>query len=425
MKKIIILILAVFISLIVFIVFLFNANKQDEKVIQIIENEKKENIPPIITEEIGYKELYTIVGCINNYYEFVDTSNSAYYGRDKDGKLVRMYEDDEIKEKVKNLISDDAKTDIDLYDSKYTFIPIDAIKLISGNVDSYALYGILADDNMRYEKDLYYVVNLDNKNSTYSINQLNNEYEDLKDIKVKELKSIKSNNSNKFKYSNLSEELKSLNYFNYIKGLILTKPKIAYTYLDENYQKERFNTYEDFEEYIKRNRDMILKNEMKGFEVNNEGTQIIVKDSFSNYFKFKISGVMNYKVQLDNYIVMFDEEIEKYNQLSNTKKCIYSLKRWINMINSKDYEIAYKYLDETYRTKTFGSLNKFEKYVKNNWPEYIKATIEKYEEMGQYGTVNLKIFDRDKEDEEIVSNNTFIIKLLDSPEFVLSFDTNE
>ena len=136
---------------------------------------------------------------------------------------------------------------------------------------------------------------------------------------------------------------------------------------------------------------------------------------------------MKFKVQLDDYIVMLDEEIEKYNALSVQQKIVNCINRWIKMINSKDYEFAYNYLDKTFSENNFKGVENFEKYVKQKWPEFIDIKCSDYKEVNDVGTMKVKISARGTSNTENnkVIEKTFIVKLLDDNNFVMSFNVNE
>ena len=94
------------------------------------------------------------------------------------------------------------------------------------------------------------------------------------------------------------------------------------------------------------------------------------------------------------------------------------------MINSKDYEFAYNYLDKTFREKNFGSVENFEKYIKQNWPEYINIKCSNYKDVNEVGTIDGKISERGVSEEELskVIDKTFIVKLIDDTDFTMSFN---
>ena len=209
--------------------------------------------------------------------------------------------------------------------------------------------------------------------------------------------------------------------------ILLVNPELAYKYIDEEYKSIRFKNYDNFVKYIQNNRNIILESVVKNYKINGEGTEIYILDQYSNIFKFNIEGIMKFKVQLDDYIVMLDEEIEKYNALSVQQKIVNCINRWIKMINSKDYEFAYNYLDKTFSENNFKGVENFEKYVKQKWPEFIDIKCSDYKEVNDVGTMKVKISARGTSNTENnkVIEKTFIVKLLDDNNFVMSFNVNE
>ena len=426
MKRIKLLILISFFIIIILIscIIIVNKGKQDN----IISKDQKDNenyitVPPGKSTEVGYQEFYTVSSCVGKYIDSINKNNNIYYSNNE-----MEFNNEMFKERIKALLSEKFNGNISIKDEKYNFTAINVIKSFSNkNVDTYVVHGFISNVNMESFEDLYCVVNLDTKNYTFSIEPLNSRYNTIEEIEPEKIDNISKNEYNMFSYEPLSDEKKCTLYFNYIRRLMLVNPELAYTYIDEEYKSIRFKNYDNFVKYIQNNRNIILESVVKNYKINGEGTEIYILDQYSNIFKFNIEGIMKFKVQLDDYIVMLDEEIEKYNALSVQQKIVNCINRWIKMINSKDYEFAYNYLDKTFSENNFKGVENFEKYVKQKWPEFIDIKCSDYKEVNDVGTMKVKISARGTSNTENnkVIEKTFIVKLLDDNNFVMSFNVNE
>lgn len=425
MKKIKIAITIIAIIAIILIVFLIinsnnnnknNNNKQDGPITGMKAHEE--------SKEPGLTEYLTVKNCITKFLNIINKENTSYYTTDKDGNKNVLMSQEDIENIIDSVTSENVTGKIEMLDEKAIFTPIKMAKVISGRVESYIAQGVLGTSNMKYLSEATFIVNLDIQNQTYSIEPIKGNNIDVDSIEITKSKNIEKNKFNSYSYSKIDEQNKCIEYLNNIKQLMLLKPEVAYNYLDDDYKTKRFTNYESFEKYVKNNKKIIKGITLKNYKIGDSGNKILISDQYSNTYKFDIEGTMKYKVQLDNYIVMIDDEVEKYKELSNQQKTAYNVKRWIKMINSKDYEFAYNYLDKTFREKNFGSVENFEKYIKQNWPEYINIKCSNYKDVNEVGTIDGKISERGVSEEELskVIDKTFIVKLIDDTDFTMSFN---
>ena len=95
------------------------------------------------------------------------------------------------------------------------------------------------------------------------------------------------------------------------------------------------------------------------------------------------------------------------------------------MINTKDYTHAYEKLADGFKNNYFQSVDQFKEYVKNNWHNVNKYTINSYKNEG-----NVYIFDvslnsiRELRDDTTI-NKTFNVLLGEGTDFTISFNVNE
>ena len=375
-----------------------------------------------VNKEIDYQTFFTISNCISQYLDVRNMNNSNYYGRDDNGNMVLNVTEDEIQKILKSLLSTNLKKDVPILQEKNIFTLVQAIRIIEANVDSYAVYGFTMNENNEYLKDMYFIVNLDKINNTFSIEELDGNYSDLNQISTNALESIEKNDYNTFSYQDIDEQYRYKKYLAHYKKILLGKPQLAFEYLDENYKNQRFGDYEYFTKYIQENRDIIKTVSPTRYKENNDNNEITIIDQYDNSYTFDITGTMQYKVKLDDYIILSESDIEKYNSYGDSKKVSFNINRWVKMLNSKDYKFAYEYLDKTFRENTFGSVEKFEQYMKEKYPMYYDDIS--YEDRAQEGnlyTVELELTNSKEEFSD--KYMTIIMKLGEGTDFSLSFTT--
>ena len=385
---IIIIVIGIIISLV-----LFNIKKSEENVVKdnlanSIEEEidQEPNTDDLIDEPhlefISYNMYFTISNCVSQYLDTINQNNSSYYNRDG-GKISN----EEIQKMVKSQISTNYKSDIQMLNENNIFTPVKILRKTDGRVQTYVVYGVTANSDLVYINDVYFIVNLDIQNNTYSIEPLsqfvNNNGEDyetkLSNIEVTELESIEKNDYNSFTYQKVDKEFNYKKLFDNMKKLMLVKPEIAYEYLDEDYKAETFGSYSAFEGFVRKNREHLYGITPKSYDDNNEN-KMAIYDQYSNKYEFTILDTMKYSVRIGSYVSLSDEDLKEYNKLKDTDKVKYNIKRWVEMLNSKQYGNAYDCLDETFKQDNYETQEKFEEFIKSkyyDWYDEIKADVEK------------------------------------------------
>lgn len=321
---------------------------------------KLSNLENNIPLEVGYIDYYTVSNCITNYLNMVNISNASYYSRSEDGSFRQTISREEIRNRAKSIVQGD---NIELLEKKVIFIPIQIEKATANQVNSYKVYGVLSLQDMQYVSDMFYIVNLDTVNNTFSIEPLNGNYNNLNEIQVENIEQIEKNDYNQFEYQELTDEYKYKQIFNNMKGLLLAKPEIIYERLEETYKAKRFGSYQEFLNYTRENREQLIGITPDKYKVNDENTQIIIQDQHKNRYKFYIEKPMQYTVRLDNYIVLNEDDIKYYSSLSGEQKVEYNLDRVQKMLKNKDYKFIYEYLDDTFKEENYPSVNDFINFI--------------------------------------------------------------
>lgn len=303
-------------------------------------------------------------------------------------------------------------------------VPLKMYELLGNYKSQYALYGkIKSTNNEQEEKEVYFVINVDKTNNAFTIKPVDKDkYNDVNDIPlVEEDESIEQNKNNVFSYKIMQENEIAQKYFTYYKKLMQEDPETAYNLLDEEYRNKRFGSLEEFKTYVDKNKEEIEGYLAKEYEANEttEGTEYICKDQYQHYYTYDVTAAMQFTVKLDNYTVESEEVKQKYEVANEKRKVQMNADKWILMLNNKDYKAAYEVLDESFRDQYFGTVEKFEEYMRGRFPEYYGLTFSDFsEEAGVYIQKILLTDIRAKQD--FVLPETIIMKLTEDG-FKMSF----
>lgn len=400
-----------------------------------------ENVEGDIGEDINFNEatiepvtdnisFFSVQNCIQGYLNKINLKSSSYYD-DYDKQVVT---NNEIATDIYNLLSKEYIDEnsittsnifnyIDKVEENLIFVPLKMNYTFLQNITKYAVYGFCIDWDNNYVKDLYFIVNVDEENKTYSITPLNTEqYKSINDIKLNRTVTTIDNkdNTNDFILQPITDQYLCQQYFLLQKRLMLSRPEISYSYLDEEYKTKRFGTLDNYLKYISENEAHILKMAIKGYEVKRLGdtAQYMCKDQYENYYLFDVEKVLDYRVFLDIYTVEQENAINAYNEYNNRKKIAYNVNKWVQMVNNKDYQGTYNLLNTTFRNNNWSSSEEFENFIKQNYPSYYEVEYGQYEENGESSvqTITLKDIEGKEENKSV----TLIIKLKDEMNFEMS-----
>ena len=420
-----------------------NIKKEEEK--QFFESHPTILEKKSLNDEVTTNEYYIVKDCINKYYKTVhsightDTNGNVVdneYKQYKASQLLDILNDDFINEYKLN-----SEKIIKLYENNdFDSFTINNIysEEQSNNTSLYVIYGkqINLSENISEKSGLIVLVNY--SNNTYSIipydymNKLGyGDKSSLDNYKGLAFKEKKESNNNVIELKTLSEIEIAQDIFKEFKLYSKYDAEFAYDLLEEEYKKERFENVSSGAEYLSKKICNLLGYKLEKMSTDESDpyyTRYVCLDNNGNYFIIKKDDqLMKYSIILDIYTIPVKEVTEKYNNSNNAQKTAINIEKFKQMINLKDYNSAYNVLDETFRNNNFGSVEKFEKYIKQNWPEYISIKCSNYNEVNDVGTMDIKITERGVYEEELnrVIEKTFIVKLLDDNNFVMSFNVDE
>lgn len=113
-----------------------------------------------------------------------------------------------------------------------------------------------------------------------------------------------------------------------------------------------------------------------------------------------------------------DSNIDKLEQMSEKERIIFYFSKYIENVENGKYEVAYNMLYDEFKNTYFNSIEKFENYIKNKYPEIISIDYESFRREGEYYIISTKILDISTEES---FNQKFILREYDYDDFKLSF----
>lgn len=306
-----------------------------------------------------------------------------------------------------------------------SFVAEDMNILNEDRLASFAVKGYVTDAESNDTKEVYLIFRVDTENDTCSMQELDNIYDNVNQVDLStNIKEIVDDGENGFEYTTISSENMCRIYLQHFTNLELNDPEKAYNLIDDQYKKERFPTFDKYQEYLKECSDSIRESVLAKYSVNyNEDyTEYILVDNYDNSYTVRETSVMNYTIKLDNYTIKVDNYEEEYSKLSEENKVQSNVYIFLQMINTKDYEHAYELLDTTFKNNNFDTLDKFKEYVRQN---FFSHNFNSVSEMdidveGDYYiyTTTLR---NNSGSAAYTKGLTVIMKLLQGTDFVMSF----
>lgn len=362
----------------------------------------------ILAEVEDYKQYFTVTNIIATYYGYIGERNEdAVKSILDNGYFGEHTIQDELKkvESIEPIFYTD-KMYVQTNDVQYIYY-------VHGNLKNYL--------NDIQSKEIYLEVYLDNSSNSFDILPIDaNKYENAVSGKeLSTLKEIKSNEYNAFSYVMVSDMTKATTIFNNYKQIISSDIEKAYDMLDEEYREKKFGSIEGYKEFL--NSKQLTYSILKEYNVTEKKdyAQYSCIDQNGNQYIFKETGVMEYTVLLDNYTIVNDEFIQKYNNLSEQQKVALNIEKFIQAINDKSYHYAYNCLADSFKNNYFKEEMDFETYAKENFYADNNVTYNSFEKQGELYTYSVILTDKETGAQK---NKTFIMQLKEGTDFVLSFD---
>ena len=380
-------------------------------------------------------EYMGVRNSIRKYINTIDFSNINYYIYDNDkNEYIMNVTEDEISKNAYDLLSTEfikknSVKDVEVFKyinkiEKSNLLTIAEMKKMRNEerIKSIAANVVLQDpENLRANQIFYIIVNIDNKNETYSVEPLN--VKSMDEVKISnEIVEIQANENNGFEYAGLSDTDVIQECIDRYKRLSLVSPEFVYdNILDKDYREKRFGNAENFKKYVQANKETIKSINIKKYQSGDYDSkdQYICIDQNGKYYIFRKSTILDCSLLLDTYSIDMPEFIEKYDSASETNKVGLNANKIVEAVNNQDYEYIYNKLNETFRNSNFGDINKLEEFINNT---FYKNTLMKNAQCKQEG--NAYVFTMqitNQEGTEKLKDVVILMQLLDNRNFVISF----
>ncbi len=295
------------------------------------------------------------------------------------------------------------------------------------NIKTYIVYSESLDTKEKFNIAL--VID-SNNNSFYMmledyINDMDiNKREDLIGKSIEQnIENIEKNEYNTFNVpSNISQAYIS-EIFNDYKEYLNNDIEKAYNMLYDEYKQKRFNSIDEFEQYIKSRAEEFSDMELSKYKIDvyEKYNEYICLNQYGDYFIFLETNPIKGNVILDTYTIDLPEFIEKYNKENEQVKVGMNIEKIISALNTKDYKYIYDKLDNSFKNNKFTTYQEFEKYAKSNFFDKNKVEYKKFSNEAGIFIYELKL--KTLEDsKENAKDMTIIMKLLEGTDFVMSFN---
>jgi len=432
LRKWIFVLCAITIMLIIVLIIL-NKNKIALEIDEVGEDiEFKENRTP--AKVSSRNDYYAVKKCVNKfytYYSLIYTNLNEYYGREfSDEEIVEVQESNKIvmynmldKKYVESNGITEKNIDTILPDIGNVIINVTDMYVseIGINFNAYIVKGVLRDTKTNKGTEFQILVKVDRLSEAFAISIENvTNIENGYTLSIEE-ENIEQNRNNKYNYQIITDEAYVESLASSYQEQLLYNQSLAYNFLDEEYGNKKFESFEEFQEYINNNSERYSTMQIEKYQkkVNDNYTQYVCIDKNGNYYIFNETAPFVYSVILDTYTIDLPEFLEKYNSATEQQKVALNIDKFISAINDKDYKYAYNCLADSFKSNYFKTQEDFENYAKETFYSESSVAYNEFDIEGDLFTYAVTITDKDTGNQ---MKKTFIMQLGEGTKFQLSFD---
>lgn len=314
-KKIIVIIVIITI-LVIFACFLI-FNRDNEVEVSIYDDLTEDMIASIVEKENklqvidNLSDYYFVKKVLNKYfmnykYIYTEDNSDGIYTDSLYGLLGKEYiEENQLnKEDIRSIVSDVRNLEFFMTEGYYL--------TNSSGKTIYFINGFFVNLETNTLNDFLFMIKYDEFNNTVALYP--DEY--VKNMELGELKagsevnisfdySIENNNFNSVIKTEFTTDDYAEDIFESTRKIILYSTDRAYNMLEEDFKKENFPTYEDFEKFVNENRRNIYIMTYQDYDlkyIDENTTQYIVYDSKDNfYLKFYVDSLIDFKFTIEEY----------------------------------------------------------------------------------------------------------------------------
>lgn len=399
-----------------------------------------------LVKENSKFEFFDTKTCIDNYFNTLSKINKNKYDNDDMFSKESLQEIiDTYKEEIYSMLDEDyiksfsiTLSNMDKSLSKYyetVKFEIDNMYVVDTKKEMtiFVVYGNIIYTDKNKAEPYGLIIKEDTANLRFSIypyeymTQNNYTEENIKNTKLnitieEYLEAKDANNYNSGVYE---DEYVCTYYFEKYKTQLNYNVEDLYNSLDKQYREKRFGTLEDYKKYVKENKEDLLSITLAGYGCDEiEGYErYICKDQYDNIYLFKQEYINQYTLILDTYTIESADYIEKYNLVTNQEKVITNISKFFEMINTKDYKVAYEKLSTEYKQTYFKTESDFENYIKQKLFNHCQVKYNTFtDKISGIFTYNVTILDKSS-DKKIEMN--FAMELLEGTDYRISFEIIE
>lgn len=293
----------------------------------------------------------------------------------------------------------------------------------------YYIYGIYWKNSYKEKHNIYITIDMQEEKMLYSYEQSTIDItfqQFLSEInkidKTKISTNINFDENKKVNYLEYNTATKIERYYDYYIDLVQYDAREAYELLDENYREKRFGNLENYLNYIKEYKNIIINDKLQKYTAkyfeDEDQYQYACLDINNKYFIINEKKLLDYSILLDEYTIDIPQFIEKYNYSDIQNKVALNIDKFIKGINDKNYNYSYSILADSFKQNKFPSINLFEQAVKNEFFENCSIEYSVFNEQGNNYVYSVVLRDTN-------SNNTknmiIVMKLGDETDFEMSY----
>ncbi len=440
--------LLLLIVIVISIMFIITGKKKEDNESQASLEQSFEEVNQLKKIE-NEAEWLTIQTCLNTYQHYSKDLGSVKENQDEETMTLEEHEYyDQLKERLLNLIPEFVKEELaitkenvyetvgiknavirisHIYESTQTIntIPYEE----TTHICAYVVEGVLIDKHKGDKTDFHLVIIMDKINNTFAI--IPDAYIQSKNITLwensnlvlYEEEQIRRNDSNQYIDRKASPEEICKRYFADYQTNLMYDTQYVYDSLEKEYREKRFGSFDDFEKYVQRNLEEMKACYLSKYLVNTyEGyTEYVCKDQYENLYIFKATKPLQFTMTLDTYTLPNEKFTNTYHDSEDQMKVMMNVDKWIQMINNRDYRTAYQFLEENFRKDRFGTVEKFEEYMRTYLPDHYRIDFGTFSDQGQIYIQDISLSDMTGKDLE-TKQKSIIMKLEEDTHFVMSFD---
>ena len=441
-KKLIIIISIIVIVLIIAILVILNLNSselgQTDDVIDNAEESVDVEENNLLVQDNN--TFYSIEKNLQNYYLYIKVQNKqAVY------EMTSQIYIEEHSLTQENILEQFPQ----IVDDNYEF-KLKELYLNDSNI--YPIYYASGELLQNDQKEKYYfVIYVDQSTASLEIEPITEEQyiEKVQSEQQNEERKIERKQYNQLNQVTVTTEEIVKKYFqDYIYNAV-HDVQMAYSSLNEEYQKAKYPTLQQYQQLLQTKQDELVSMDIYSikqrddFATEDEYIQYIANlqqkgltqysvteyedyteyvgiDDYNNYYIFQVTPPMQYKIILDTYTIDLPIFTERYANSTEEEKVTLNIQRVFEAINQQDYSYVYNKLDETFKQNNFSILESFENYAKENFFMQNQVTIGKLERQNDIYMYETTIKNALEENSSEITK-TIVMQLKEGTDFVMSF----